>query len=113
MTKTINYTLPDGTQGLAREEISGKAETRDERVKVVPQQVAVYPNPAGEVVNFSNMTSGTQLMIVDITGKTVLKTDINGTSYRWNTTNMNSGLYFYSIYSDKDRIAAGKIAVNK
>ena len=109
----LDYKLPDGAQGLAREEISGKAETRDERVKILPQKIMVYPNPASNVVYFANLKGAAHLTIKDITGKIIQKMNIDDTSYQWNTTNLSNGIYIYTIYSDRAELATGKVMINK
>ena len=77
--------------------------------------VSVFPNPSNGLVtfNFDNVSEGTQLVITDITGKTVK-------TVQWNTgdrldidlNEQPQGTYFYQIRND-DTAFSGKLVLVK
>ncbi|MFZ4799257.1 MAG: choice-of-anchor V domain-containing protein [Bacteroidia bacterium] len=80
-------------------------------------QVAVYPNPATDVLNISfdlNYSTSTKIEIIDLSGKQVLvlNNEISNVliSKQINTADFKSGIYFVKIQSEKE-IVTKKISV--
>ena len=76
----------------------------------------VYPNPAKDVVNviFNANTNTNQISIIDITGKEVVKQQLNlGIGLNKTTVslnNLNAGVYFLSIISE-NKIETQKLII--
>jgi len=76
--------------------------------------VAAYPNPAsGSVAIKHNLTSDGQLMITDITGKTLksIRLNANSQSTQVDISDLRAGVYIYSIQSGSKRIISKKLVV--
>ncbi|MBM3404127.1 MAG: T9SS type A sorting domain-containing protein [Bacteroidetes bacterium] len=80
--------------------------------------VITTPNPASESVTFTFKgllaSENVYLGIYTITGETVHSINLSPAvgQYQWQTTNVRSGMYFYTLHNGKDSIS-GKIAVIK
>src|SRR5690606_901138 len=76
----------------------------------------VYPNPAKDIVNviFNANTNTNQISIIDITGKEVVKQQLNlGIGLNKTTVllnNLNAGVYFLSIISE-NKIETQKLII--
>lgn len=71
--------------------------------------VGVFPNPFNEMVRLSSDRAITELMVTDMTGKTLLvERNLQVTKYQIETTEFISGLYFFVI-----RFSDGSTSVQK
>ena len=61
--------------------------------------IAVYPNPASEVLNISNVEVFDRIEIANITGKIVDIVDVNANMLRLDISNYDAGIYFISLES--------------
>ena len=69
----------------------------------------VYPNPAKDVVTFAtNVANNSEIVIMDITGKTIKTITFNTTKQAIDVSEFDSGIYFYTI---RDRVS-GKVLHN-
>lgn len=76
--------------------------------------VNVYPNPASTFIAFQLSENNFKVQLFDITGKTVKSINSVGNNLRVSTTDLNNGVYFYSIYTnDGSLITTNKFVVNK
>ncbi|MCK4234853.1 T9SS type A sorting domain-containing protein [candidate division WOR-3 bacterium] len=82
--------------------------------------VDVYPNPCKvfmgyNFVTFNNISPDCIIKMYDVTGRLVNNSgQISSMVYRWNVSNISSGLYFYIVQSSGDeKVASGKIVVIK
>jgi DNA/RNA endonuclease YhcR with UshA esterase domain len=76
--------------------------------------VNVYPNPASTYVAFELNKNNFTIQLFDITGKTVKSVNAVGNKLRVSTSDLNNGIYFYSVYSnDGSLITTNKFVVNK
>lgn len=73
---------------------------------------SVYPNPASSSVSISNLTSGTQLSLKDISGKTIETIIVNQSTIDLSLTNIPNGMYII-IIENNGAIAQKKLVVNK
>ncbi len=85
--------------------VNYEAQTSAGLTEIVPQdELAIYPNPTdGNITvrhNFSTSTNPT-LLIVDITGKNVLTTTLKSKNQNIDIENLNTGVYFATITTDK------------
>jgi hypothetical protein len=73
----------------------------------------IYPNPANDLVNIK-LTENVNAMasILDLNGKVVKSTAVNGVSAAINTTNLISGVYFIQITNGSD-IMTKKLIIQK
>jgi hypothetical protein len=63
------------------------------------KKVSVYPNPSNNMFNFTSSVILTSVQIVDVTGKTVLNVNANGTNVAVNAANLSTGIYFAKVAS--------------
>lgn len=77
----------------------------------------VYPNPAGNIVNFDiglSEPADAEIRITDVTGKTVLqhsgRMSSNMKTITLNTSSLTPGMYFYSVSSGGDKVN-GKLEI--
>ncbi len=66
--------------------------------------LSVYPNPTNDIVNIVSLSTIRKITVVNSLGQTVSSFDANGYLYTMNTANMNSGLYFLQIDTEKGLI---------
>jgi len=69
----------------------------------------VYPNPAGEMVNFEadDAASERVLFIYDLNGRILSKSDFNNKSIQVNTKAFKSGMFSYQVTEKGKRIYSG------
>ena len=80
---------------------------------VTIEDLSVFPNPSAGLVTFrsDNISEGTQMIISDITGKTVKTlTWNNGNRMEVNLNDQSKGTYFYQLRNDKQTIT-GKLII--
>ncbi len=68
--------------------------------------VSIYPNPANDVINFSfnNLSGNVQVSVVDLTGKLVVRkqlNDVSGRLFQLDTKQFVQGLYMISVQQDQ------------
>jgi hypothetical protein len=73
-------------------------------------EVIAYPNPANNQLNIV-AAEATSLVISDITGKTILSTNVNNGKSAINTENFVNGVYFYTLYNNNTKLGVGKFTV--
>lgn len=77
-------------------------------------QVAVYPNPAKNNINFKTNVNAEKINIVDITGRTIGTYDLMDNKVSISTENYSSGIYFYNlINANKEIISRDKFEIVK
>ena len=73
----------------------------------------VYPNPASEVINInSNKMLNASITILDLTGKVVKTSSMNGLTSSVNTSDLMSGVYYVTI-TDGTSVATEKVVIKK
>ena len=60
----------------------------------------IYPNPANETINLTNIQPNTTIIITNITGNLILKSTLNP-NQEINLSHLASGLYFMQIHNAK------------
>jgi hypothetical protein len=78
----------------------------------------IAPNPARDYVMFTRselMSQPATIVITDINGKKVWQHSIfpNNLNWTWETTSINSGIYFYNISDTNGIVQSGRIAIIK
>jgi peptidyl-prolyl cis-trans isomerase B (cyclophilin B) len=81
-------------------------ETNTQAVKV-----NVFPNPSSGKFTFSNLEKENTIEIIDITGRTILKTTVKNNSYNIDLSDKAKGFYFYRISDQNKKVQQGKIIV--
>ncbi len=71
----------------------------------------LYPNPAKNQVNVDIQQDNTEIIFLDLLGKSVSKYELSKGNNIISLKDMNSGLYFYKIISSKQTLFSGKIVV--
>ncbi len=62
------------------------------------QIITIYPNPATDVVNFTNINNISSITILNTLGQTILnKVNISSASATINISNFENGLYFINL----------------
>jgi len=64
--------------------------------------VLIYPNPAKDYINISLKSEIGLLKILDISGKLIIKKQINSSETSINISNLKSGIYFIEMSSGKN-----------
>ncbi len=60
--------------------------------------ITIYPNPAKDVVNFTNINNVSSITILNTVGQTLLnKANISSASATINISNFENGLYFINL----------------
>jgi hypothetical protein len=102
---------PEGYENRGSQQQSMQADTLN-------NLYVVTPNPANEYVQF--VCTVTQhcthsVVITDATGRPIWHSPANqeASTYVWQTTDIKSGIYFYTIYDESGLIQSGRIAVVK
>jgi hypothetical protein len=73
----------------------------------------VYPNPASDVINISlNKTTSATISVIDVTGKVVKTSSMNGLTSSVNTSGLMSGVYYVTI-TDGTSVATEKVVIKK
>ncbi len=73
----------------------------------------VYPNPASDVINVTlNKEVTATITVVDVTGKVVKTTTINGVSTSINTAGLSNGVYYVNI-TDGTSVSTEKVVIKK
>lgn len=73
---------------------------------------SVYPNPVSSYLVFSGLEKSS-LRIVDISGKTILSTEILSSEEYISLEYLENGLYFYTIFDKNSKSKSGKFVVSK
>ncbi len=75
--------------------------------------VSIYPNPATDILNIQipENIKNPELKLTNIIGKTILKTNLNGSKNKLNIKNFPSGIYFVSIISNGSVINTKKLII--
>jgi hypothetical protein len=73
--------------------------------------IRVFPNPVSDILQISGIDNMNEVKIYDVQGKNVISMNaLNQNHLEINTTNLNDGIYFYSINSG-DKFFSGKFMV--
>ena len=73
----------------------------------------VYPNPANDVINVSlNKSTNGTISIVDVAGKVVKTSSINGLTSSINSSDLTNGVYYVTI-TDGTSIVTEKVVIKK
>lgn len=76
-----------------------------------PLNFSVYPNPSfSENVQFTTTEHGSyQLIITDLTGKLIDKTNFTGKQHTYQSKQLSIGLYFYELTNENNIKSRGKL----
>ena len=75
--------------------------------------LSVYPNPANEVINVSlNKSIKAAISVVDVAGKVVKTSSINGLTSSINSSDLTNGVYYVTI-TDGNSVATEKVVIKK
>ena len=58
----------------------------------------IYPNPVNDVLSISNLNGANEIVIYDVTGKTVLSQPVNSDKVTINVSDLHKGMYVVNIY---------------
>ena len=73
----------------------------------------VYPNPASDLINVSlNKTTNATISVVDVTGKIVKSSLVNGLTTSINTVGLSNGVYYVNV-TDGTSVSTQKVVIRK
>jgi len=76
--------------------------------------VSLYPNPANDLLNVYNAKNSTSLMVIsDLAGKTVLRSQVNSGQNQLQLTNISSGVYLVELFNGGKKISNQKLVISK
>ncbi len=77
-------------------------------------KVSVYPNPMSEnaTIYLENTSGNATLRVYNLSGQIVLTKQVGNGDNNINRTNLDAGIYFYSIDDAGMNVAKGKLTVN-
>ena len=87
--------------------------TGQQETEIKTTEAIIYPNPAGEqiTVDFSRLYTSATLQLMDISGKTVFKTQLTSNRQTIDISALPSGTYLYRISNQKGLEETGKLVV--
>jgi hypothetical protein len=76
--------------------------------------ITIYPNPASSQVTFANVSNDTEVKIIDLTGKMLVRSQApsNNGSFTMNVDNLPSGIYFVE-FSNQGLTTQQKLIINR
>jgi len=74
--------------------------------------INVFPNPAQDIVTFSDLAIGAELLILDITGKVMFSSIVSANQLTINTEDFTNGLYLIHL-NHSGTISTKKLIINK
>jgi hypothetical protein len=85
----------------------------NEKQKISSTEAILYPNPAGEhiTVDFSQLYNSATLQLVDISGKTVFRSQLTSNRQTIDISALPAGTYLYRISNQKGLEETGKLVV--
>ncbi len=75
-------------------------------------QFSIYPNPATADITLNNVSHGSTIKVIDVTGKLIYFEKVRSTSLIIETNNWSNGMYFIQI-ENEGAIAQKKLIINK
>ncbi|MCB0402933.1 MAG: T9SS type A sorting domain-containing protein [Flavobacteriales bacterium] len=79
-----------------------------------PVSVALYPNPAKDVVTITTSISKGSIDVLDVTGRLIKTIRIYSNSTSMNVSNYENSIYFYNVKDDNGAtVYSAKFVVNK
>ncbi|MBQ6277271.1 MAG: PKD domain-containing protein [Bacteroidales bacterium] len=73
-------------------------------ISEVENNIAIFPNPATDIVEISATQNITRIEVVSVTGQIMHETEVNEESVSINVKNLPSGTYFVRIFSNSNVI---------
>jgi hypothetical protein len=73
---------------------------------------AIYPNPASEIVYFRNVKTGSQIRVLDLSGKLIYVSKFDAPNNTISVVNWNNGMYIVEIEYE-GLINQTKLVINK
>jgi hypothetical protein len=87
--------------------------TGEEKFSEIENDLAVYPNPAHDIVSIKSKNVGIKnVKIINMLGETMYNEDYSGSEYFVNTGSYMRGFYFIIISDDKGRVHSQKIILD-
>lgn len=114
-----HYPVEYVTSSQGEQQLIGNGQIRFQQDAVSSFKVAVFPNPANQVVNFAVegdlSEKGEVLVVKDMHNRILTKFMVTSSesNISWDSSIYPSGLYFFQLYSNGKSIEAGKIILNK
>jgi hypothetical protein len=80
--------VPEGVGGIENNQVS--------------RQISIYPNPAqGNILHYESTVRVTSISILDLTGKEIKRTDVDGMNREIEVGSLESGMYFVRFETEK------------
>lgn len=72
----------------------------DAEMVFTEDKLNVYPNPSNDIINIESPSSFQNIELIDITGKTVLSSNSEGSLMKLNISNISTGIYTIKVIND-------------
>jgi uncharacterized repeat protein (TIGR01451 family) len=83
-------------------------------IETLNSGVSLYPNPANNLLYINNSTNATCLMLIsDLSGKTVLSSQVNSGQTHVQLTDISSGVYLVELFQGNTKISNQKLVISK
>lgn len=109
LSKDYIYVTKSNEDNLYRYAITGPTDVSE---LADPSAISLYPNPANEVVTIMNLAKGSNVRVLDVTGKVFFSSEITNEQATIPTDHFDSGMYIIRI--EKNGIIENrKLLVNR
>lgn len=107
-TRTLNLAPNQG--GKFKVTFAPKAQGSSLLPEILEEdKITVFPNPVKNFVKVSGLLDVTEIMVADITGKTVYRQKITESAIEANLSELTSGIYFISVCYNSGKTSTRKI----
>ena len=84
--------------------------TLDENTNIISQhlsKIQIFPNPAGKKIWIES--NADKIIIYNSVGEVIINEKILSSKHAINTNSFNSGIYFYELMNNHQKLSTGKI----
>ena len=74
--------------------------------------LTIYPNPASDFLYIENIPKPMEMEIYDLSGKVMLRKEVNNSSESVNVSQLSKGVYFYGLNQNGKTIKTGRLIKN-
>jgi len=78
--------------------------TRIEKQQLNSHKMSVFPNPASDIITLQSDSDLGNVSVYDITGKLILQTNTQGSTFQFSVKELSSGIYFLKTNTHSEKI---------
>src|SRR5699024_5385133 len=71
--------------------------------------LSIYPNPAEDYLYIENLTKPAQIEIYNLSGKVLLRQEVNGAVKQVNVSQLSEGIYLYQLHQKGQQVKMGEL----